>query len=303
MDVRIVEVGPRDGLQNEKKLIPTEQKIEWINRLSATGLRYIEASSFVNPKWIPQLADAVEVFAGIDRAEGVTYSALVPNLRGLDRAKEAGVSEIAVFMSASETHNRKNINKSIEETFPVLEETVSAALSLGMKVRGYISTVFGCPYEGEVPVSQTVRVGHALLKMGVYELSIGDTIGVATPKQIREKFRVLVQEFGAERLAGHFHDTRGTGLANVAAALEEGIRTFDSSLGGLGGCPYAPGASGNISTEDLVYLLEGMGLSTGVRLDRLLEAGMFIQQALGRNLPSKLLQVHLSSCATGEANA
>lgn len=303
MDVRIVEVGPRDGLQNEKKLIPTEQKIEWINRLSATGLRYIEASSFVNPKWIPQLADAVEVFAGIDRAEGVTYSALVPNLRGLDRAKEAGVSEIAVFMSASETHNRKNINKSIEETFPVLEETVSAALSLGMKVRGYISTVFGCPYEGEVPVSQTVRVGHALLKMGVYELSIGDTIGVATPKQIREKFRVLVQEFGAERLAGHFHDTRGTGLANVTAALEEGIRTFDSSLGGLGGCPYAPGASGNISTEDLVYLLEGMGLSTGVRLDRLLEAGMFIQQALGRNLPSKLLQVHLSSCATGEANA
>lgn len=303
MDVRIVEVGPRDGLQNEKKLIPTEQKIEWINRLSATGLRYIEASSFVNPKWIPQLADAVEVFAGIDRAEGVTYSALVPNLRGLDRAKEAGVSEIAVFMSASETHNRKNINKSIEETFPVLEETVSAALSLGMKVRGYISTVFGCPYEGEVPVSQTVRVGHALLKMGVYEISIGDTIGVATPKQIREKFRVLVQEFGAERLAGHFHDTRGTGLANVTAALEEGIRTFDSSLGGLGGCPYAPGASGNISTEDLVYLLEGMGLSTGVRLDRLLEAGMFIQQALGRNLPSKLLQVHLSSCATGEANA
>lgn len=303
MDVRIVEVGPRDGLQNEKKLIPTEQKIEWINRLSATGLRYIEASSFVNPKWIPQLADAVEVFAGIDRAEGVTYSALVPNLRGLDRAKEAGVSEIAVFMSASETHNRKNINKSIEETFPVLEETVSAALSLGMKVRGYISTVFGCPYEGEVPVPQTVRVGHALLKMGVYELSIGDTIGVATPKQIREKFRVLVQEFGAERLAGHFHDTRGTGLANVTAALEEGIRTFDSSLGGLGGCPYAPGASGNISTEDLVYLLEGMGLSTGVRLDRLLEAGMFIQQALGRNLPSKLLQVHLSSCATGEANA
>jgi len=292
MQVRIVEVGPRDGLQNEKGIVPTGAKIELINRLSASGLRYMEASSFVNPKWIPQLADAVEVLNGITRTEGVVYSALVPNLRGLERVKETELQEIAVFMSASETHNQKNINKPIGDTFPVLAEVVREAKTLGLRVRGYVSTVFGCPYEGHVPLENTLRVTEALLEMGVYEVSIGDTIGVATPKQVHEVFAALVKAFSAERLAAHFHDTRGTGLANVTAALDEGIRTFDSSIGGLGGCPYAPGAAGNIATEDLVYMLHGMGYETGVQLERLLEAGAYIQQQLGHSLPAKMLQAH-----------
>jgi hydroxymethylglutaryl-CoA lyase len=298
MQVRIVEVGPRDGLQNEREIVGTQAKIGLINRLSAAGLRYIEASSFVNPKWIPQLADAVEVLNGIDQHPDVTYSALVPNLRGLERVKETRLQEIAVFMSASETHNQKNINKSIAETFPVLAEVVKEALGMGLRVRGYVSTVFGCPYEGDVPIANSLRVTEALLAMGVYEVSIGDTIGVATPKQVHEKFAALVKAFAPERLAAHFHDTRGTGLANVVAALDEGIRTFDSSIGGLGGCPYAPGAAGNISTEDLVYMLEGMGYRTGVDLPKLLEAGAFIRQELGRDLPSKMLKAH---CAAKEA--
>jgi hydroxymethylglutaryl-CoA lyase len=298
MHVRIVEVGPRDGLQNEREIVPTEVKIGLINRLADAGLRYIEASSFVNPKWIPQLADAVEVLNGITHHPDVIYSALVPNLRGLERTKETRIQEIAVFMSASETHNRKNINKSIDETFPVLAEVVKEALAMGMRVRGYVSTVFGCPYEGDVPITSSLRVTEALLKMGVYEVSIGDTIGVATPKQVQEKFSALVKEFTTERLAAHFHDTRGTGLANVVAALSEGIRTFDSSIGGLGGCPYAPGAAGNISTEDLIYMLHGMGYETGVDLTKLLEAGTFIQSQLGRDLPSKMLKAH---CAAKEA--
>jgi hydroxymethylglutaryl-CoA lyase len=295
MQVRIVEVGPRDGLQNERGVVSTEAKVELINRLSAAGLRYIEASSFVNPKWIPQLADAAEVIRRIDKRPGVIYSALVPNLRGLERAKESGLQEIAVFMSASESHNQKNINKTIAETFPVLDEVVKEATALGLRVRGYVSTVFGCPYEGDVPIENSLRVTEALLAMGVYEVSIGDTIGVATPKQVHEKFARLVKEYSAERLAAHFHDTRGTGLANVVAALAEGIRSFDSSIGGLGGCPYAPGAAGNISTEDLVYLLHGMGCATGVDLDQLTGAGAYIQQALGRELPSKVLKARLAA--------
>ncbi|NGQ93698.1 hydroxymethylglutaryl-CoA lyase [Brevibacillus sp. SYP-B805] len=298
MQVRIVEVGPRDGLQNEREIVETQAKIGLINRLSAAGLRYIEATSFVNPKWIPQLADAVEVLNGIEQHPDVTYSALVPNLRGLERVKETRLQEIAVFMSASESHNQKNINKSIAETFPVLAEVVKEAHGMGLRVRGYVSTVFGCPYEGDVPIANSLRVTEALLAMGVYEVSIGDTIGVATPRQVHEKFGALVKAFGSERLAAHFHDTRGTGLANVVAALDEGIRTFDSSIGGLGGCPYAPGAAGNISTEDLVYMLEGMGYRTGVDLPKLLEAGAFIQQELGRDLPSKMLKAH---CAAKEA--
>ncbi len=292
MDIRIVEVGPRDGLQNEKEIVPTEVKIAFINQLADAGLDFIEASSFVNPKWIPQLADAVEVLNGIERKPGVTYSALVPNKKGLERLQETKLEEIAVFMSASETHNQKNINKSIEETFPVLREVVEEALQMGIRVRGYVSTVFGCPYEGEVPIASTLKVADELFSMGVYEVSIGDTIGVATPKQVHEKFAELVRHFPTERLAAHFHDTRGTGLANVAAALDEGIRIFDSSIGGLGGCPYAPGAAGNISTEDLVYMLEGMGYRTGVDLPRLLQAGSFIQHHLGRELPSKMLKAH-----------
>ncbi|HZG14599.1 MAG TPA: hydroxymethylglutaryl-CoA lyase [Candidatus Bathyarchaeia archaeon] len=299
MEVKIVEVGPRDGLQNEKEIVPTAVKIELINKLGASGLRYIEASSFVNPKWIPQLADAVEVLNGIEQRPDVCYSALVPNLRGLERVKETRLQQIAVFMSASESHNQKNINKSIVDTYPVLAEVVTAAIEHGISVRGYVSTVFGCPYEGEVPIANSLRVTEALFAMGIQEVSIGDTIGIATPKQVHEKFGALVKEFSAHRLAAHFHDTRGTGLANVVAALDEGIRIFDSSIGGLGGCPYAPGAAGNISTEDLIYMLDGMGVRTGVDLDKLLEAGEYIQSQLGRTLPSKMLQAHCA--ARGES--
>lgn len=299
MRVQIVEVGPRDGLQNESAIVPAAAKIALIHKLMAAGLKRIEASSFVNPKWIPQLADADEVLQGINRSQEVTLSALVPNIRGLERARQCGLTEIALFMSASETHNQKNINKRIEDTFPILREVAQEALALGMKVRGYISTVFGCPYEGNVPLDNSRRVTEALLEMGVYEISIGDTIGVATPKQVHEVFRELVKDVTNERLAAHFHDTRGTGLANVAAALDEGIRIFDSSIGGLGGCPYAPGAAGNISTEDLVYMLHGMDYKTGVDLEKLIEAGAYIGQQLDKELPSKVLRASLASKPTG----
>ncbi|GEC90057.1 MULTISPECIES: hydroxymethylglutaryl-CoA lyase [Brevibacillus] len=299
MRVQIVEVGPRDGLQNESAIVPAAAKIELIHKLMAAGLKRIEASSFVNPKWIPQLADADEVLQGINRSQDVTLSALVPNIRGLERARQCGLTEIALFMSASETHNQKNINKRIEDTYPILREVAQEALALGMKVRGYISTVFGCPYEGNVPLDNSRRVTEALLEMGVYEISLGDTIGVATPKQVHEVFRELVKDVTNERLAAHFHDTRGTGLANVAAALDEGIRIFDSSIGGLGGCPYAPGAAGNISTEDLVYMLHGMDYETGVDLEKLIEAGAYIGQQLGKELPSKVLQASLASKPAG----
>ncbi|MED1916209.1 hydroxymethylglutaryl-CoA lyase [Brevibacillus sp. DP1.3A] len=299
MRVQIVEVGPRDGLQNESVIVPAAAKIALIHKLMAAGLKRIEASSFVNPKWIPQLADADEVLQGINRSQEVTLSALVPNIRGLERARQCGLTEIALFMSASETHNQKNINKRIEDTFPILREAAQEALALGMKVRGYISTVFGCPYEGNVPLDNSRRVTEALLEMGVYEISLGDTIGVATPKQVHEVFGELVKDVTNERLAAHFHDTRGTGLANVAAALDEGIRIFDSSIGGLGGCPYAPGAAGNISTEDLVYMLHGMDYETGVDLEKLIEAGAYIGQQLDKELPSKVLRASLASKPAG----
>ncbi|NRS16124.1 hydroxymethylglutaryl-CoA lyase [Brevibacillus sp. HB1.4B] len=299
MRVQIVEVGPRDGLQNESAIVPAAAKITLIHKLMEAGLKRIEASSFVNPKWIPQLADADEVLQGINRSQEVTLSALVPNIRGLERARQCGLTEIALFMSASETHNQKNINKRIEDTFPILREVAQEALALGMKVRGYISTVFGCPYEGNVPLDNSRRVTQALLEMGVYEISLGDTIGVATPKQVHEVFGELVKDVTNERLAAHFHDTRGTGLANVAAALAEGIRIFDSSIGGLGGCPYAPGAAGNISTEDLVYMLHGMDYETGVDLEKLIEAGAYIGQQLEKELPSKVLRASLASKPAG----
>lgn len=299
MRVQIVEVGPRDGLQNESAIVPAAAKIVLIHKLMAAGLKRIEASSFVNPKWIPQLADADEVLQGINRSQEVTLSALVPNVRGLERARQCGLTEIALFMSASETHNQKNINKRIEDTYPILREVAQEALALGMKVRGYVSTVFGCPYEGNVPLDNSRRVTESLLEMGVYEISLGDTIGVATPKQVHEVFGELVKDVTNERLAAHFHDTRGTGLANVAAALEEGIRIFDSSIGGLGGCPYAPGAAGNISTEDLVYMLHGMDYETGIDLEKLIEAGAYIGQQLGKELPSKVLRASLASKPAG----
>ncbi|WP_143415431.1 hydroxymethylglutaryl-CoA lyase [Geobacillus sp. E263] len=288
--VTIKEVGPRDGLQNEKTAISTEDKIAWINQLSKTGLTYIEITSFVHPKWIPQLSDALEVAMRIERAPGVTYAALVPNQKGLEKALAAQVDEVAVFMSASETHNRKNINKSIEETFPVLEEVVRAAKQEGKTVRGYVSTVFGCPYEGNVSVEQVIRVSERLFDMGIDELSLGDTIGVATPKQVQELLKIVLKRFPKEKLAMHFHDTRGTALANILISLEMGITTFDSSLGGLGGCPYAPGASGNVATDDLVYMLHGMDIATGIDVGRLAEAALFIQEKIGRPLSSRYLQ-------------
>ncbi|MCP1355719.1 hydroxymethylglutaryl-CoA lyase [Aneurinibacillus migulanus] len=299
--VTLFEVGPRDGLQNEKEIIDTSLKIELIERLVSTGIRRIETTSFVNPKWIPQLADAVDVLNGIQRKDGVVYSALVPNLKGLERAQQTGIKEIAVFMSSSESHNKSNINKTMEETYPVLREVVETAAAVGMKVRGYVSTAFGCPYEGDVPLSAVARVTEELLRMGVYEVSIGDTIGVGTPGQVKERFTSLIGLFGEERLAGHFHDTRGTGLANVYAALEAGIRTFDSSIGGLGGCPYAPGASGNISTEDVLYMLHGMGMETGVKLEEVVEVGTFMERILNCTLPSRVLQAMKKTCTEGES--
>ncbi|MCG6793891.1 hydroxymethylglutaryl-CoA lyase [Geobacillus sp. YHL] len=288
--VTVKEVGPRDGLQNEATPIATADKIAWINLLSETGLSYIEVTSFVHPKWIPQLADAVEVAEGIRRKAGVTYAALVPNEKGLERALGAGVDEVGVFMSASETHNQKNINKTIAATFPVLEAVVKTAKQAGKTVRGYVSTVFGCPYEGPVAVDQVLMVADRLLAMEVDELSLGDTIGVATPKQVEDVLAEVLRRFPVERIAMHFHDTRGTALANILVSMEMGITTFDSSLGGLGGCPYAPGASGNVATDDLVYMLHGMGIETGIDVEQLTKAALFIRDKIGRPLPSRYLQ-------------
>lgn len=288
--ITIKEVGPRDGLQNESVFVPTDDKIAWINQMSHSGLSYIEVTSFVHPKWIPALADAVEVAAGIERVPGVTYAALVPNAKGLERALSAQVDEVSVFMSASETHNRKNINKSREETYPILAETTRAARAAGKSVRGYVSTVFGCPYEGAVSVDDVIRVTEMLLEMGVHEVSLGDTIGVAHPRQVQEVLEVLLQRFPTDRLAMHYHDTRGMAMANVLVSLEMGITTFDSSLGGLGGCPYAPGASGNIATDDLLYMLHGLGMQTGIDLLKLQAAARFIQEKIGRLLMSHSMQ-------------
>lgn len=288
--VMVKEVGPRDGLQNEKTWITTEDKISLINQLSQTGIQSIEITSFVNPKWIPALADAAEVAKGIIRAPGITYSALVPNLQGLERALEANIDETAVFMSASETHNRKNINKSIAETFPILKKVVMDSLAAGKAVRGYVSAVFGCPYEGKVDLDKVTYVAEQLFSMGVEELSLGDTIGVANPRQVQFILKELLKRFPAKKLALHFHDTRGTALANILASLDMGITTFDASVGGLGGCPYAPGASGNVATEDVLYMLEQMGIHTGINVEKLLDAARFIQKKIGRDLPSHSLQ-------------
>lgn len=289
--VTIKEVGPRDGLQNEKKLISTRDKIFWINQLSNSGLKYIEITSFVNPKWIPALADAKEVAKGIKREDGVIYTALVPNLKGLEYALEANIDNAAIFMSATEKHNLSNINKSIEETFPVLRAVVVESLAASLPVRGYISTVFGCPYEGAVPIDNVIRVAENLFEMGISELSLGDTIGVANPAQVQTVLEAILKRFPKEQIALHFHDTRGTALANILAALDMGITSFDSSVGGLGGCPYAPGASGNVATEDLIYMLEGMDIETGVSLEKIIKSAKFIQKKIGQQLPSHNLQV------------
>lgn len=286
--VRIVEVGPRDGLQNEPGSVPAAIKIELIERLAAAGLPAVETTSFVSPRWIPQLADAAEVFRGLARRPGVAYPVLVPNLHGLERAIEAGAEEIAVFTAASETFNRKNINASIAESLARIGELAAPALARGMRIRGYISCILGCPYEGAVSEDKVVEVAQALLELGCYEVSLGDTIGVGTPVSARRVLWAVAGECGMERLAVHFHDTRGQALANIFACLEAGVTVVDASVAGLGGCPYAPGASGNVATEDLVYLLHGLGIETGVELPALVDAGHFICRHLGREPGSRL---------------
>ena len=289
--VVLKEVGPRDGLQNEKATILTTDKVELINLLSMSGLSYIEVSSFVHPKWIPQLADAAEVLAQIKRQQDVTYAALIPNKRGLERALTVGIDEASVFMSASESHNKNNINKSIDETFPVLREVVDEAKRNGLTVRGYISTVVGCPYEGYIAPEKVRHVADALFDMGVDEVSLGDTIGVGVPTQVEALLTHLLPHYGPERLAMHFHDTRGIAVANVVKSMELGITKFDSALGGLGGCPYAKGASGNVATEDLLYLFDEMNIHTGVQMEKVLTAASFIEQKLGKPLTSKQMEI------------
>lgn len=299
-NVQIKEVGPRDGLQNEKELIPTEDKIEWIHRIATTGIKYIEVTSFVHPKWIPQLADAQEVLKAIKRERDITYAALVPNLNGLNRALEVDVDEVSVFMSASESHNKNNINKSIADTIPVLAEVVHEAKKANKQVRGYISTVIGCPYEGIIHPDQVLRVTEQLFTMGVSEISLGDTIGVGVPTQIENLLDELLKRYPIDLFAMHFHDTRGTALANVVKSLEMGITKFDSSLGGLGGCPYAKGASGNVATEDLLYLLTEMGIETGIQMESLLEATLFIEEKIGKKLSSKQMAIAREKVVTGD---
>jgi hydroxymethylglutaryl-CoA lyase len=286
--VKIVEVGPRDGLQNERTIVPAAVKIEFIERLGAAGLPAIEATSFVSPRWVPQLADAADVFRGIAREPGVAYPVLVPNLKGLERAIEAGAEEIAVLTAASETFSRKNTNASIAESLERIRELSDPARARGMSIRGYISCVLGCPYEGEVSEDTVIEIAEALLDLGCYEVSLGDTIGIGTPVAARRLLWAVAGECGVERLAVHFHDTRGQALANIFACLEAGVSVVDASVAGLGGCPYAKGASGNVATEDLVYLLQGLGIECGVDLAALVAAGHFICGHLGREPGSRM---------------
>ncbi len=285
--VQVVEVGPRDGLQNEHRQVTTADKVEFIDRLTAAGLPVIEVGAFVSPKWVPQMADSAEVFDAITQRAGTRYPALVPNLIGLERARDAGVSEVAIFGAASETFSRKNINQTIEESFATFAQVCSRAREWGILVRGYLSTCFGCPYEGSVPVPRVATLAARLLDLGVFEVVLSDTIGVAHPGQVADVVGAVEKKVPSEHLALHFHDTRGTALANVLMALELGILTFDASAGGLGGCPYAPGATGNLATEDLIYMLNGLGIETGVDLDLLVAASDGIEQALGHGLPSR----------------
>lgn len=289
--VEIYEVGPRDGLQNEPTPVPTEVKVELVDRLSATGLPYVEVSSFVHPRWIPQLGDAEEVFTQIKQDEGVRHGALVPNMRGLQRAQEVGLKAVAVFISSSEAHNKRNLNRSIEESFEDIEQVMAELKAGDFWIRGYVSMVFGCPYEGDVPLDRVKQVVDRLFELGVDQVSLGDTVGLATPTSVSSRVAGLMEALPAERLALHFHDTRGTALANVVAGLDAGIRIFDGAVGGLGGCPYAPGATGNVATEDLVQMLHSMGIETGVDLDALVDAAAFIEEKLRKRLPGRYLRV------------
>jgi hydroxymethylglutaryl-CoA lyase len=288
--VTVYEVGPRDGLQNEVAVISTRDKIRFVDRLSASGLGVIEVTAFVNPARVPQMADAAEVLAGITRRPGVRYTALVPNQKGLDRALAAKVTEVAVFAAASETFSQRNINQSIESSLVLYADVARAAHAAGVRVRGYLSTAFGCPFEGDVPIHRVVDLTARLLDLGVYEVAVSDTIGIAHPGQVRRVLSALVERVPTTSLALHFHDTRGTALANVLAALEFDVATFDASAGGLGGCPFAPGATGNLSTEDLLYMLDGLGIRTGVDLDAIFETSAEMQGAIDRPLPSRYFQ-------------
>ncbi|MBX7196781.1 MAG: hydroxymethylglutaryl-CoA lyase [Sandaracinaceae bacterium] len=287
-EVSVYEVSPRDGLQNEAVTVPTTRKARLIEALVDAGLRRIEATSFVSPKWVPQLADADEVIGLLPRHDGLTYSALCPNARGLERALASGLPEIAVFISASETHNRKNVNKTVDDTLARFREFIAPAVRAGLRVRGYVSTLWGCPYEGEIALEAGLRIARELVGQGCYQISLSDTIGVGTPRQTERILRAYLAEFPRESLAMHMHDTRGTALANIVVGLELGIATFDASVGGLGGCPYAPGAAGNVATEDLVYMLDGMGVRTGVDLDKLWAAGQVAKAVVGHELPGKV---------------
>ena len=296
--VRIVEVGARDGLQNEKTLVSATDKIALIDLLSATGLQTIETTSFVSPKWVPQLADAAEVYAGIAKKHGTRYPVLVPNEQGYERARAVGVTEIAVFTAASEAFNRKNINASIDQSIERFRPVLERARADGVAVRGYVSTVLGCPYQGEVPLADVVRVAKTLHALGCYEISLGDTIGIGTPAKARTMLRAVADAVPMDALAVHFHDTRGQALANVLACLEEGVAVVDSSVAGSGGCPYARGATGNVASEDLVYMLHGMGIETGVDLPKLIETGRWLAARLGRETGSRVGRAGIDAIAT-----
>ncbi|MDP5460189.1 hydroxymethylglutaryl-CoA lyase [Alishewanella sp. SMS8] len=295
--VRLVEVGPRDGLQNEQN-VSTDAKVQLINMLSAAGHRYIESGAFVSPKWVPQMADSAEVFAGISRGANITYAALTPNLKGYEAAKAAGATEVAIFGAASEAFSQKNINCSISESLARFAPVLDAAKADGIKVRGYISCVVGCPYQGDVAPSEVARVAKALLEMGCYEISLGDTIGVGTPLMVNAMLDAVLKVAPVEQLAVHFHDTYGQALTNIYVALSRGISVIDSAVAGLGGCPYAAGASGNVATEDVVYLLNGLGIEHGVDLDALAAAGGFITEQLGKTTNSKVGLALSAKCTT-----
>ncbi|KRP43436.1 hydroxymethylglutaryl-CoA lyase [Pseudomonas libanensis] len=289
--VRLVEVGPRDGLQNEAQPISVADKVQLVDALSEAGLSYIEVGSFVSPKWVPQMAGSAEVFAQIQRKPGVTYGALAPNLRGFEDALAAGVKEVAVFAAASEAFSQRNINCSISESLARFAPIMAAARQHGISVRGYVSCVLGCPYEGAIAPEQVAAVARELYAMGCYEVSLGDTIGTGTAGATRRLFEVVGAQVPRDKLAGHFHDTYGQAIANVYASLLEGIQVFDSSIAGLGGCPYAKGASGNVATEDVLYLLNGLGIDTGIDLERLIGAGQQISRVLGRPTGSRVAKV------------
>ncbi len=292
--VRIVDVGPRDGLQNEKQIISTEVKVELIARLGAAGLKTIEAASFVSPKWVPQMGDNSEVMARIERLPGITYPVLTPNLKGFEAALAAGVTEVAVFGAASESFSQKNINCSIAESLQRFEPVMAAAKAAGVKVRGYVSCVLGCPYEGEIAPAAVAEVAATLFDMGCYEISLGDTIGTGTPGKTQRMLEAVAARVAIDKLAGHYHDTYGQALANIYASLEMGVAVFDASVGGLGGCPYAAGASGNVATEDVVYLLNGLGIETGIDLNTLVDTAAWISAQLGREPSSKVARAVLA---------